>query len=140
MRAACQAGAAKRCTKCGLTSPLESYYRDERMPDGRRSACRACSRAPEQTNYTRRGPCRHCGRLLVLQAWRLCSSCYRQVAVRHLYRHVKDAPAPPEGGLSRPGEPTGHTPGTEEKIVTLSERLHRGEPLHHPKDARPNLR
>jgi 5-methylcytosine-specific restriction endonuclease McrA len=37
--------AVKRCTKCGRTLPLDAYHVHRRGAQGRRSACRECTRA-----------------------------------------------------------------------------------------------
>jgi len=33
----------KTCSKCGKTKPLEDFYRDKGMPDGRRGDCKVCN-------------------------------------------------------------------------------------------------
>ncbi len=38
------------------------------------------------------------------------------------------------GSLSRPGEPTNASPGSERKIRVMTERASRREPLFHPLD------
>lgn len=35
----------KTCTKCGDAKPLNEFYRDPRVSDGRRSDCRDCAKA-----------------------------------------------------------------------------------------------
>ena len=39
---------AKSCTRCGWRLPLASFHRDSRVPDGRRSECKACTRAAKR--------------------------------------------------------------------------------------------
>ena len=35
----------KICTKCGINKPLEDYYKENRVKDGRCSACKSCINA-----------------------------------------------------------------------------------------------
>lgn len=39
---------SKVCTRCGQRLPLASFHRDARVPDGRRSECKTCTRAAKR--------------------------------------------------------------------------------------------
>lgn len=39
---------SKVCTRCGQRLPLAGFHRDARVPDGRRSECKACTRAAKR--------------------------------------------------------------------------------------------
>lgn len=43
----------KACSKCGLTKPLEQFYRSVKNKDGRQSWCKKCAKAERGAHYRR---------------------------------------------------------------------------------------
>lgn len=88
------------------------------------------------------GQCRHCGRTRYMEARRLCHRCYKDPAIRPLYRPKGG----PDGGgmrgiglgniqsLPLPESPTDARPGSEAKIAVLAARAAAGRRLWHPRD------
>ena len=83
--------------------------------------------------------CRHCGEAGYYYARGLCWTCYYSPGVLAMYplpdgvRHrlgVIDY-----NGHSREGQPTGHLPGSADKIAVLEERARNGQALFHRWDA-----
>lgn len=41
----------KSCTKCGEVKPLDDYYRQRKMPDGRQPRCKTCAAEYQRRHY-----------------------------------------------------------------------------------------
>lgn len=41
----------KQCTACGLTKPLDEFYKNARMKDGKTAACKPCFKARVKAQY-----------------------------------------------------------------------------------------
>lgn len=86
------------------------------------------------------GLCQHCARRKANRARRLCAPCYRDDAIRGLYKpyqrisvglHAYSGDVPPLSDA-----PTDARPGTVEKVRVMEARALAGQHVHHPKDAR----
>lgn len=86
--------------------------------------------------------CKHCGKNKVNRPRGLCWSCYYTPGVKDQHPSTSKYARRGRGNLTgdapMPLAPTLATPGSEEKIRVLEERVRRGESLWHPSDAKGN--
>lgn len=84
--------------------------------------------------------CRHCGeyRWVKCQARQLCSVCWRDRTIRDTYALPESRAKFTLQGIvtsaEREPEPTDAVPGSDDKVLILSQRAERGESLWHPHD------
>jgi hypothetical protein len=78
--------------------------------------------------------CRHCLTGRVTKYWGLCWTCYYTPGVRKLYGEQKVGLGITPMSRSLPLSPTSAPPGSEEKILVLSQRAQEESLLWHPED------
>lgn len=89
-------GRMKACTRCGVTKPLDGFWRDRRAADGRSSACAQCLNAaqrirhstPEFKAYKRKADAEY--RVAHLDERRAADAAYRAINRDRINAQVRD--------------------------------------------------